>query len=281
MMVFSFEKASCCVTLTLGILIGLGGRANAASIVQTVDYNFVPHGTTFGYYNQFNPSMGTLLDVMIQCQRNAYLYDVMFTNVTTVDQTFTGSVSFGLNTDGGSTSGSNSFTFTLPPPPFVFEGASTAYDLSTSYGNTSFWVGTGQLGPFQFAAQYLGAAGVISLAGQSDNPNISISTLYSYSVVTGVETVTYVYQPVGAVPEPPAYMMLGTGPVSYSWRFVFPSAPEFGPDWNRLGHAPSTGTDRGNEAPGTTWRVKSWPRIRDWDRGFSLARVFPYSRIPI
>ena len=51
---------------------------------------------------------------------------------------------------------------------------------------------------------------MISLAGQSDNPNISISTLYSYSVVTGVETVTYVYQPVGAVPEPPAYMMLGT-----------------------------------------------------------------------
>jgi hypothetical protein len=50
---------------------------------------------------------------------------------------------------------------------------------------------------------------------------------------------------------------------------------------NRLGHAPSTGTDGGNEAPGAPWRVKSWPRIRDWDRGFLLARVFPYPRIPI
>jgi hypothetical protein len=206
MMVRSFEKASCCVTLTLGILIGLGGRANAASIVQTVDYDFAPHGTTFGYYNQFNPSMGTLLDVMIQCQGNAYLYDVMFTNFTPVDQTFTGSVSFRLNTDGGSTIGSNSFTLTLGPGQFVFEGASTAYDLSTSYENSSFWVGTGRLGPLQFAAQY----GLLVPEGQSDNPNISVSESYSYSVITGVETVTYVYQPVGAVPEPPAYMMLGT-----------------------------------------------------------------------
>ena len=29
---------------------------------------------------------------------------------------------------------------------------------------------------------------------------------------------------------------------------------------NRSGHAPSTGTDRGNEASGATWRVESWPR---------------------
>src|SRR5271166_6566788 len=51
--------------------------------------------------------------------------------------------------------------------------------------------------------------------------------------------------------------------------------------FNRLGHAPSTGTERGNEASGTAWRVKSWPRIRDWDRGILPARVFPYPRIPI
>jgi hypothetical protein len=209
MMVFSFEKASCCVTLMLGILIGLGGRANAASIVQTADYNFVPHGTTLGFYNQFNPSMGTLLDVMIQCQGNASVEDVMFNNFTAVDQTFTGSVYFGLNTDGGSTSGSNSFTLTLGPGQFVFEGASTAYNLSTSYGNSSFWVGTGQLYPFQFAEQYY-VGGVLFQTWQSDNPNISISTLVYYFMTTGVETVTYVYQPVGAVPEPPAYMMLGT-----------------------------------------------------------------------
>jgi hypothetical protein len=211
MMVFSFEKASCCVTLTLGILIGLGGRANAASIVQTVDYGFAPHGTNFGYYNQFNPSMGTLLDVTIQTQGNASVYDVMFNNLTTVDQTFTGSVSFKLGTDGGPTSGSNSFTtLTLASGQFVFEGASTAYDLSTSYGNTSFWVGTGQLGPFQFVADYPVPHPFFSVEGQSDNPNISISTSQSYFVFTGVETVTYVYQPVAAVPEPPAYMMLGT-----------------------------------------------------------------------
>ena len=49
----------------------------------------------------------------------------------------------------------------------------------------------------------------------SDNPNILIFPpdfnvgLNGYNF-SGVETVTYVYQPAGYVPEPPAYMMLGT-----------------------------------------------------------------------
>jgi hypothetical protein len=50
---------------------------------------------------------------------------------------------------------------------------------------------------------------------------------------------------------------------------------------DRLGHVPTTGTDGGNEAPGACCRVKTWPRVRNWDRGFSLARVFPYPRLPI
>ena len=52
--------------------------------------------------------------------------------------------------------------------------------------------------------------------------------------------------------------------------------------WNRLGQAPSIGADRGNEASGATWRVKSRPRNRNWGRGlgFSLARVFAFPRLP-
>jgi len=211
MMVFSFEKASYCVTLALGILIGLGGRANAGSIVQTVvqtvDYNFALHGTTFGYYNKFNPSMGTLLDVVIQCQGNAGVVDpFLFLNSTTVDQTFTGSVSFRLNTDGGSTNVLNSFTLTLPAFQSVTEGASTPYNLSTSYGNNSFWVGTGQLFALQFTV-FNGGGLIIVPESQSDNPNITILPYeQGNQFITGVETVTYVY----GVPEPSAYMMLGT-----------------------------------------------------------------------
>ncbi len=41
---------------------------------------------------------------------------------------------------------------------------------------------------------------------------------------------------------------------------------------NRSGQAPSTGTDRGNEAPGAPWRVKSRPRNRNWGGRFSLCR---------
>ncbi len=50
---------------------------------------------------------------------------------------------------------------------------------------------------------------------------------------------------------------------------------------DRSGHAPATGTNGGNEAPGACCRVKTWPRVRNWDRGFSLARVFCYPRFPI
>src|SRR5271157_3457743 len=53
-----------------------------------------------------------------------------------------------------------------------------------------------------------------------------------------------------------------------------------GQNWS--GQAPSIGTDRGNEAPGATWRVKARPRNRNWGRGlgFSLARVFAFPRLP-
>ena len=45
---------------------------------------------------------------------------------------------------------------------------------------------------------------------------------------------------------------------------------------NRSGQAPSIGTDRGNELPRATWRVKSRPRNHTSGRGFSLARVFAF-----
>ena len=133
-MKFSFAQASCCVTLTLGILMGLENRANAASIVQGVTYHLAEHGTNYGYYDQFNPNLGTLLDVMIQCQGEIRVSDAfefinlisIFSNRTPVDQTFTGSVNFQENNDGGSTNGSNSFTLTLAPGQYVNEGVSGA-----------------------------------------------------------------------------------------------------------------------------------------------------------
>ncbi len=174
-MVFSGAKNFCWTTLTLGILIGLGGRANAASIVQTVNYVFTAHGTNVGYYSQFDTSLGTLSDVIIQCQGDAMLINAVFANYTTMDQTFTGSTSFGLNTDGGSTDISSSLTLTLQPGQATNgQGVSTAYDLSTSYARNSFWEGTGQLGALQYAAFYGGGITPISPVVQSDNPNITI-----------------------------------------------------------------------------------------------------------
>jgi hypothetical protein len=216
-MKFSFAQAFCCVTLTFGILMGLEDRANAASIVQVVTYRFAEHGTSVGLYDQFNPKLGTLLDVMIQCQGEIGAFDAFnFSNLTSVDQTFTGSVNFRENNDGGSTSGSNSFTLTLAPVgssgQSVNEGVSGAYNLSTTYGNNPFWVGTGLLSPDEYAFTH---GPIFSLSWSSNNPNIFIDSYpyndpYAFAGDGGTETVTYLYQPAGFVPEPLAYVMLGT-----------------------------------------------------------------------
>lgn len=204
-MVFSFAKPTCVMTFTLGILIGLGGRANAASIVQSVDYDLLAHGSQYGFYNQFDPRLGTLSDVIIQCQGTTSLPDYfVFTNNSNVAQTYTGTVSYTENTDGGSTVISNTFKDTLGPGQYEYEGASGGYDLSTSYGNNSFWVGTGLLDTFGHVS------GLPYPAAVSSNPNVtaSMSSFFVYSD-RGTETVTYLYVPAG-VPEPPAYMLLGT-----------------------------------------------------------------------
>ena len=67
----SCDRKCCRLTLALVILVGLGGRANADTIVQIVNYDFEISNTTFGYYSQFDPSLGTLDDVMIQCSGNS------------------------------------------------------------------------------------------------------------------------------------------------------------------------------------------------------------------
>ena len=142
-MVFSFAKPTCVVALTLGILIGLGSRATAATIVQSATYNFAILDTNWQFYNQFDPSLGTLSDVLIQCQGGTFQGYFEFYNPTMVNQTFNGSVSYSSPTDAGTVNVSNTFTLTLGPGQSVAEGAGTTYDLSASYGSsmTSFWVG--------------------------------------------------------------------------------------------------------------------------------------------
>src|SRR5208337_2627079 len=49
---------------------------------------------------------------------------------------------------------------------------------------------------------------------------------------------------------------------------------------DRLGHAPTTGANALNRHQGSLGGGMSWPHIRIWDRGFSLAREFPYPRFP-
>ncbi|MBV8486874.1 MAG: choice-of-anchor E domain-containing protein [Planctomycetaceae bacterium] len=202
-------------TTTLAVLIAIAGPAKADTIVQTVYYLFAPHGTSLQEYQQFNPEFGTLTAVDISVSGNFTSQTVGFMNTTfntpspeTVS--FNGSVDSTLVTDAGSQYFINSFSAQLPPYGVTSQSAGGPYDLSASYpsypggGFPIQWIGTGTLAPSLYGSPAVGYA---------DDPRISIETVAfpgaMGSVISGSETITYVYTPAGAIPEPSSLVLSG------------------------------------------------------------------------
>jgi hypothetical protein len=162
-----------------------------------VSYHYALFGNRYNYYERFDPTLGQLLDVRVHDEGSASNGYVRFSNTTDLEQTFNGTVTFGFGTIGGSGTATNLFTATLAPGSSVDEGVDTAYEFTTSYGPTSYWLGTGTLAP------------IVSIGvprGTSDNPDISIgSYVYPQFVVEGIATITYEY---AATPEPSSFVIV-------------------------------------------------------------------------
>jgi hypothetical protein len=202
-MAFLCSKPTCCLALAVGFFIGLENGGTAATITQTADYNFADHGTTVDLYQQFDPSLGTLVSVTIEDKGIAYADGVLFANESSVDQTFVGTVTLVFDVGTSQIGVSSTFTQTLTPGgtlgDSVFEGTDGAYDVVSSFGPDPAFVGTYELGPLEFSDHYW------DVWGSTDNPNIDVGNLYASFVLDGVETVTYVYQ---TTPEPSSFVIM-------------------------------------------------------------------------
>jgi hypothetical protein len=192
--------------LAVGTFIEAHSQADAGIIEYTASYEFVSHGTNFDFYRQFDPALGTLTEVAISDAGSAANGALLILNTSNEDQTFTLSWSFSLQTDGGGQLVSGTLTETLKPGDSADLFPSTDYSFSTTYTNTSFWIGTCDLGAEQYAA--IQGAGLIGpLEWTVDNTNIFVDNIGESSLV-GEETITYIY--VSAIPEPSTSIMLGT-----------------------------------------------------------------------
>lgn len=195
------------VVVVSGASIGLAGRADAESVTQSVGFHFAPHGTNFGSYDQFHPSSGVLSGVGIGVSGMVISFASFFNNTST-PITFTGFIANTLHTDAGDREIMSSFRETLPPHRGVLEGGGGSFDVSTLYeDHLSFWIGTGRLGPFLFAAR--GGPLLSPTRAGADDPGILVDTAIPAEagpIINGVETVTYYF----VVPEPPSAVMSGT-----------------------------------------------------------------------
>jgi hypothetical protein len=73
--------------IAMGIFIGLASRADAGTIVQTVGFSFATHGTTYGIYQQFDPSLGSLTEVDVTVSGGASVGNISTFINTSSNQT--------------------------------------------------------------------------------------------------------------------------------------------------------------------------------------------------
>jgi len=208
--------------MTLAVLLAIASSAQSGEITQTVDFRFAEHDTYFSFFNQFDPTLGTLTRVDVAVSGTFTGYDVAFVNTSRTDTvSFNGFINAQLNTDAGSTDYSSTIASQLQPLGTVIESLNYPYpgfyepfSLLSSYSGASAgpWIGTGVLAPFQTATnQY---RSMIQINGYADDPRITTRAYDEpFANITGGETVTYFYQPVGTVPEPSTLMLSATAAI--------------------------------------------------------------------
>ena len=87
--------------MSLVVFVAIPGAAHAGSIVQAVGFTFQPIDTTFGSYQQFDPSLGTLSEVVIEVSGSAQAGNLTLLTSHPKRLLFRGTVSYNLGTDAG------------------------------------------------------------------------------------------------------------------------------------------------------------------------------------
>src|SRR4051794_5560374 len=86
---FSFKAAM----LAIGFLVVSSPPAHPASIVQSLSFLLQEHASSFGFYNGFDPSLGTLTEVDLHGSGGARSDNFTFTTIgTSQPVTYTGTI---------------------------------------------------------------------------------------------------------------------------------------------------------------------------------------------
>jgi hypothetical protein len=195
------------VTIALVGLIVKVSPAEAGTIVQTASFSVALHNTTFGTYQQFDPKLGTLTSVEISVSGSYSSPQVAFLNTSLTDTvSYNGFVNTQLLTDAGPVEFNNAFSERLSPGGESFHDNAGFLSPFNSYSDVGFWIGTGTLETFQFAATF---GSVFTFNFGADDPRINTSEFDPNFLISGGETITYFFQPFG-VPEPPSLVMFAT-----------------------------------------------------------------------
>ncbi len=207
-----------CLCLAV-VLSTLGG-----TIVQTTGFHEDNHNPLVGSYNQFNPALGPLNEVVTTVTLNPYGIDgtgnaYFLTNQGAVAISFHATIWGTADTDGGKWESINNqvpmtlgaFSQSLVFPIDVPKSFQTT-QIRTS--NLSGYIGTGQL--LTGAMDPGGNQELVSV----DDFRVSVRPQSALNI-TGIETVTYYYGSSFAVPEPASVvgMALGLAVVAgMAWR---------------------------------------------------------------
>jgi hypothetical protein len=190
----------------VGLIVNVG-PVEAGTIVQTVSFSFALHNTHFGYYHQFDPTLGMLTSVEISVSASFSSETIAFQNATFFDTvSYNGFVDARLVTDAGSVEINNAFKEQLSPQAESFHNTAGDYNLFNSYSDVGFWIGNLLLAPFEFTP--VGPKETLTFG--ADDPRINARFFSAdFFFNTGGETITYFFQPFG-VPEPPSLVLFAT-----------------------------------------------------------------------
>lgn len=187
------------------------GVLHAGTIVQTVTFHYATHGTTFTGYNQLNPSLAPLNDVIFNTHfdfAGGLVFSLLNTNSTT--QTFNVTERTNVTTDGGgflTNSAVESITLAPQETRFITPPSIVGNISTTQITSLSSFIGTSGLDP------------MLSLTG-SVTPNIGgirvtdVTNMFGTTLANGSETITYLFGTTVAVPEPASILTMLTGLVS-------------------------------------------------------------------
>ena len=220
------DKIALATLAGVTLLIGGGEPAFAGTVTETQTFTIGPtsgSGADPLSFDMFDPSLGTLTGV-------SFILTSDTTSSVTVDVPATESA-----TNGGSATNATSFSVVVVSPNLTLFDATNAASTSCTAAFASC-MNTGSNGPVAFdgsfavpaanVAAFIGTGSITVDLNYANNPSVTNCTNSGECSASGSltwadapGTLEVEYQTTGAVPEPPTWVLLGSGFLAFAGFF--------------------------------------------------------------